>query len=53
MSEKELTQKIQEVYQEINKTTSQKRKNDLNKYLKRLKKDLQIYKQIRYNIIQY
>lgn len=53
MSEKELTQKIQTISQELNKTTSKKRKNDLNKYLKRLKKDLQIYRQIRYNIIEY
>lgn len=53
MSEKELNKKIQTISQEINKTTSQKRKNDLYKYLKRLKKDLQIYKQIRYNIIEY
>lgn len=53
MSEKEQEEKIQSLYNEIRQTNSQKRKNDLNRYLRKLKKELQIYRQIRYNKIEY
>lgn len=53
MSEKEQEEKIQSLYKEIKQTNSKKRKNDLYKYLKRLKKELQIYRQLRYGKIEY
>ena len=51
--EQEQEEKIKQLYLELTQTKSIKRKNDLYKYIKRLKKELQIYRQLRYGTIQY
>ena len=53
MEKQEQEEKIKQLYLELTQTKSIKRKNDLYKYIKRLKKELQIYRQLRYGTIQY
>lgn len=53
MNEQEQEEKIKQLYIELTQTKSIKRKNDLYKYIKRLKKELQVYRQLRYAKIEY
>lgn len=52
-AEQRQIEEINQVKADINNTQSQKRKTQLYRRLKKLQKDLQIYRQLRYGTIQY
>ena len=52
-AEKRQIQEIESVKNDIEKTKSKQRKNQLTRHLMKLKKELQIYKQLKYGQISF
>ena len=52
-AEQKQIEEINQVKSDINNTHSKQRKTQLYKQLKKLEKELQLYRQLRYGTIQY